>query len=57
MTVVGCIVLGCQNPVVRVMEHKDNPTVRFGLCAFHVRVAVRYLPPESVREMVFGGRP
>ena len=49
-----CIVIGCPNPIVRVMEHKDDPRVKFALCQFHAGTLIRYACDEQVREFVFG---
>lgn len=44
--------MGCPNEVVREMIHKDDPSIGFGLCAFHVRTGLKYMTDEQVRRMV-----
>ena len=45
-----CIALGCLNDVVRVMR---NDASEFGLCAFHVERAGKYLTDEQYARLVF----
>jgi len=48
-----CIVPGCSNEVVRVLVHKANGSVRFGVCQFHGDTIIRYGTEEQVRDYVF----
>lgn len=56
-----CIVTACPNPIVWVMEHKDDPRVKFAVCQFHAGTLIRYASDQQVRELLFpqaagGGR-
>lgn len=48
-----CIVMGCPNPVVRVLVHKHEASARICLCQFHGERAMKYMTDEQVHRYVF----
>ena len=48
-----CIVLGCTNAVVRVYAHASCSDVRFGTCAFHGEVIMKYGTGAQLRDYLF----
>ena len=52
-----CIAFGCTNRPVRVMGNKEDPKVRFGVCAFHAGTVLKHATEEQARDFLFPKEP